>query len=112
MDCAQWLKENANIKNFAATPAALVFHLSVGAILVLYVQFWLHLVRFERHFCHCRHRYALWQNMFQTLQWLLLLGPVAIVSGKFALKSIAEKVYLHFNVVVSLTSVLQRAKSA
>jgi hypothetical protein len=70
----QWIKEKANIKDFSASPAAIVFHLSVAAILWLYVQFWVRL------------------NMFQTLQILVVLAPIAIISGKITLSAIAEKV--------------------
>ena len=70
----QWIKEKANIKDFVASPAAIVFHLSVAAVLWLYVQFWVRL------------------NMFQTLQILLVLAPIVIISGKFTLSALAEKV--------------------
>jgi hypothetical protein len=70
----QWIKEKANIKDFVASPAAIVFHLSVAAVLWLYVQFWVRL------------------NMFQTLQILVVLAPIVIISGKFTLSALAEKV--------------------
>lgn len=42
---AQWVSIGANISNFPATqPLALVFHGTLGAILVLYALYWLRLV--------------------------------------------------------------------
>ncbi|XP_001601669.2 dolichyl-diphosphooligosaccharide--protein glycosyltransferase subunit 2 [Nasonia vitripennis] len=67
-----WYKLGVNISNFPFTLSAVVFHLGLGSIFVLFGIFWLKL------------------NMFTTLRYLLLLGLVTFLSGNKLLSQIAR----------------------
>ncbi|XP_045511409.1 dolichyl-diphosphooligosaccharide--protein glycosyltransferase subunit 2 [Colias croceus] len=68
-----WARLGLNFGNFPVTPAALVFHLALGASLGLYALFWLQL------------------SMFATLRYLLPLGALTFLSGHRLLRRLADK---------------------
>ncbi|XP_022088754.1 dolichyl-diphosphooligosaccharide--protein glycosyltransferase subunit 2-like [Acanthaster planci] len=68
-----WLKLGANVKGFTFSIGAIGFHLGLGAILGLFYCYWVYL------------------NMFQTLQYLGLLGIFTFLTGNRLLSSIAQK---------------------
>jgi len=68
-----WIKLGANISNFSFSPAAIGFHVGLGAIFMLYVYFWMKL------------------NMFEVMRYLALLGVFTFLAGNSLLASIAKK---------------------
>jgi len=68
-----WLRIGVNISNFPFSLYAIAFHLGLTAIFGLYLLFWLKL------------------NMFQTLQYLTIIGAVTFFCGNRMLRRIAEK---------------------
>jgi len=68
-----WMKLGVNISNFPVSPTAIGFHLGLGSIFFLYLQFWLHL------------------DMFSTIKYLIMVGVVTFLCGNSMLVKIAEK---------------------
>jgi len=68
-----WLSIGFNFSRFSFSLSGSVFHLSLLAIFGLFYCYWIKL------------------NMFQTIQYLTILGLVALVSGNQLLKSLASK---------------------
>ncbi|XP_003707065.1 oligosaccharide transferase delta subunit isoform X2 [Megachile rotundata] len=68
-----WAKLGVNISNFPISVSALMFHLGLGSIFVLFGIFWLKL------------------NMFVTLRYLVGLGVVTFLAGNKMLSRIAHK---------------------
>ncbi|XP_065322332.1 dolichyl-diphosphooligosaccharide--protein glycosyltransferase subunit 2-like isoform X2 [Gordionus sp. m RMFG-2023] len=68
-----WLKIGFNFERFTFSIWAIIFHLSLAAVFGLYVMFWLKL------------------NMFQTLKYMTLLGPILFFSGNRLLRSLATQ---------------------
>jgi len=68
-----WLRIGVNISNFPFSLYALAFHVGLTAIFGLYLLFWLKL------------------NMFQTLQYLVIIGAVTFFCGNRMLRKMAEK---------------------
>ncbi|XP_023287669.1 dolichyl-diphosphooligosaccharide--protein glycosyltransferase subunit 2 isoform X2 [Orussus abietinus] len=67
-----WAKLGVNISNFPLSLSAVVFHLGLGSIFVLFGVFWLKL------------------NMFVTLRYLMGLGVVTFLAGNKLLSHIAR----------------------
>ncbi|XP_058805642.1 dolichyl-diphosphooligosaccharide--protein glycosyltransferase subunit 2 [Phymastichus coffea] len=67
-----WAKLGINISNFPFSLSAIIFHLGLGGIFVLFGMFWLKL------------------NMFITLRYLLGLGLVTFLAGNKLLSRIAH----------------------
>ncbi|XP_011503623.1 PREDICTED: dolichyl-diphosphooligosaccharide--protein glycosyltransferase subunit 2 [Ceratosolen solmsi marchali] len=67
-----WAKLEVNISNFPFSLNAIVFHLGLGSIFVLFGVFWLKL------------------NMFTTLRYLFGLGLITLLSGNKLLSQIAH----------------------
>lgn len=68
-----WARIGVNLSNFPVTLPSMVFFGSLASIFYLYFMFWTRL------------------NMFQTLNWLALLGTVAFLSGGMLLRSVAAR---------------------
>ncbi|KAK2585464.1 hypothetical protein KPH14_010122 [Odynerus spinipes] len=68
-----WAKLGVNISNFPLSISAVLFHLGLGSIFVLFGIFWLKL------------------NMFVTLRYLLGLGVVTFLAGNKLLSNIAHR---------------------
>ncbi|XP_027044135.1 dolichyl-diphosphooligosaccharide--protein glycosyltransferase subunit 2-like [Pocillopora damicornis] len=68
-----WIKLGANISNFPFSLGAIVFHLGLGAIFVLYYLFFVSL------------------NMFTTLKLLALIGGLTFLGGNSLLSNIAAR---------------------
>lgn len=68
-----WMKLGANISNFPFSLGGIIFHLGLGAILALYVCFFISL------------------NMFSTLKILALIGGLTFLGGNSLLSSIAAR---------------------
>ncbi|XP_029195698.2 dolichyl-diphosphooligosaccharide--protein glycosyltransferase subunit 2-like isoform X1 [Acropora muricata] len=68
-----WMKLGANISNFPFSLGGIIFHLGLGAILALYVGFFISL------------------NMFSTLKILALIGGLTFLGGNSLLSSIAAR---------------------
>nr|CAG4650105.1 EOG090X04WQ [Sida crystallina] len=66
-------KLGINPTSVSLSPVNLVFHLSFGAILGLFLCFWFYM------------------NMFQTLKWLLILAPFAFLTGNYMLRQVAKQ---------------------
>ncbi|XP_053675449.1 dolichyl-diphosphooligosaccharide--protein glycosyltransferase subunit 2 [Anopheles nili] len=69
---ALWAKLGVNVKNFPLSLGAIGFHLGLGAILVLFVVFWLRL------------------NMFDTIRYLIPLALFTFICGNRMLRKIAR----------------------
>lgn len=69
-----WVRLGVNVKNFPLSFGALGFHLGLGAILVLFVIFWLRL------------------NMFETIRYLIPLALFTFFCGNRMLRKIARGV--------------------
>ncbi|KAJ7998537.1 hypothetical protein DPEC_G00205940 [Dallia pectoralis] len=73
-----WIKLGANISNFSFTPSSILFHVGHACMLGLMYVYWTHL------------------NMFQTLQYLAIIGSLTFLAGnrmlaQKAVKRIANK---------------------
>ncbi|KAM4622824.1 dolichyl-diphosphooligosaccharide--protein glycosyltransferase subunit 2 isoform 2-T2 [Discoglossus pictus] len=68
-----WLKVGANISNLSFSPSTIIFHLGHAAMLGLMYVYWTQL------------------NMFQTLQYLAILGTVTFLAGNRMLAHKAVK---------------------
>lgn len=69
-----WVRLDANIKGFPwSSLPTLGFHIGLGSILLLFVAFWVSL------------------NLFETAQYLVVLGTFTAVMGKFALNQVHAK---------------------
>ncbi|XP_071804461.1 dolichyl-diphosphooligosaccharide--protein glycosyltransferase subunit 2-like [Asterias amurensis] len=68
-----WIKLGANLKGFTFSIGAVGFHLGLAGILGLFYCYWVYL------------------NMFQTLQYLGILGIFTFLTGNSLLSSIAQK---------------------
>jgi len=69
-----WVRLDANIKGFPwSSLPTLGFHLGLGSILLLFVAFWVSL------------------NLFETVQYLVVLGLFTAVTGKLALGGVHAK---------------------
>ncbi|XP_026473573.1 dolichyl-diphosphooligosaccharide--protein glycosyltransferase subunit 2 [Ctenocephalides felis] len=68
-----WVKLKINVSNFPLSLSALGFHSGFGAILGLFVIFWLKL------------------NMFETLRYLSVLSLVTFICGHRLLRTIAQQ---------------------
>lgn len=66
-----WFKLGANLSNFPFSLSAILFHIGLGAIFVLFGLFWLKL------------------NMFTTLKYLSIIGTVTFLSGHNLLNRLA-----------------------
>lgn len=69
---SQWVKIGANVSNFQFSPVAILFHLSFGAILVLYALYWLQL------------------NIFEVLTYLTPLLVLLTFTGHYTLEALAS----------------------
>uniref|UniRef100_A0A182XZI5 Dolichyl-diphosphooligosaccharide--protein glycosyltransferase subunit 2 n=1 Tax=Anopheles stephensi TaxID=30069 RepID=A0A182XZI5_ANOST len=69
---ALWARLGVNVKNFPLSLGSLGFHLGLGAILVLFVIFWLRL------------------NMFETIRYLIPLALFTFFCGNRMLRKIAR----------------------
>lgn len=77
-----WVAIGANISNFPWTDLnALVFHVALGGVLLLFVTFWVQL------------------NIFECLMYLTPLALVLVFSGRNMLRNIATKVRLCWRVM-------------
>lgn len=68
-----WAKLRANVSNFPFSLSAVGFHLGLGAILALFVVFWLQL------------------NMFETIRYLIPVALVTFLCGNRLLRTIAGR---------------------
>jgi len=68
-----WLAIGVNLRNFPIALSSLVFHVGLGAILGLYVCFWLRL------------------DMFQTMKYLAGLSVITFISGHGMLSRLTLK---------------------
>lgn len=68
-----WMKLGANVSNFQFSLGAILFHIGLGAIFVLYYLFWIKL------------------NMFTTLQILAVIGAITFLGGNSLLSNIAAR---------------------
>ncbi|XP_066589256.1 dolichyl-diphosphooligosaccharide--protein glycosyltransferase subunit 2 [Prorops nasuta] len=68
-----WIKLEVNISNFPFSASAVLFHVGLGSIFVLFGIFWLQL------------------NMFVTLRYLLGIGVVTFLAGNKLLSQIAQR---------------------
>ncbi|XP_032232776.1 dolichyl-diphosphooligosaccharide--protein glycosyltransferase subunit 2 isoform X2 [Nematostella vectensis] len=68
-----WMKLGVNVSNFQFSLGAILFHVGLGAIFVLYYLFWIKL------------------NMFTTLQLLTVIGGLTFLGGNSLLSSIAAR---------------------
>lgn len=70
---ALWFKIGFNFAKFEVSVSAIVFHLSLASIFVLYYCYWTRI------------------NMFETVRYLGIIGFVAFFAGNKLLKSLASK---------------------
>uniref|UniRef100_A0A6Q2WU70 Dolichyl-diphosphooligosaccharide--protein glycosyltransferase subunit 2 n=1 Tax=Esox lucius TaxID=8010 RepID=A0A6Q2WU70_ESOLU len=70
-----WVKLGANISNFSLTPSSVLFHVGHACMLGLMYVYWSHL------------------NMFQTLQYLAIIGSLTFLAGNRMLAQKAVKRY-------------------
>uniref|UniRef100_A0A6Q2XLE3 Dolichyl-diphosphooligosaccharide--protein glycosyltransferase subunit 2 n=1 Tax=Esox lucius TaxID=8010 RepID=A0A6Q2XLE3_ESOLU len=68
-----WVKLGANISNFSLTPSSVLFHVGHACMLGLMYVYWSHL------------------NMFQTLQYLAIIGSLTFLAGNRMLAQKAVK---------------------
>lgn len=67
-----WARVGVNLSNFPCTLSAPIFHLGLGAILALYVLFWLQL------------------SMFESIRYLMVLGLITFISGHRLLRHLVS----------------------
>lgn len=68
-----WASLKVNVSNLSLSLSTLVFHVSLGAIFVLFGLFWLKF------------------NMFETIRYLIGVGVIAFFSGNSVLRNISAK---------------------
>uniref|UniRef100_A0A6Q2ZG31 Dolichyl-diphosphooligosaccharide--protein glycosyltransferase subunit 2 n=1 Tax=Esox lucius TaxID=8010 RepID=A0A6Q2ZG31_ESOLU len=77
-----WVKLGANISNFSLTPSSVLFHVGHACMLGLMYVYWSHL------------------NMFQTLQYLAIIGSLTFLAGN---RMLAQKAVKRYGFLMSLT---------